>query len=81
MSTQAAGPITARHHVAAAIHPTPSRIKREMEEVDGFNAKVAVLITRVVGSMWCAYAFAIIALIGLGPALDPGGEGLIAWIA
>jgi hypothetical protein len=31
--------------------------------------------------MWCAYVFAIIALIGLRPALRPGGEGLIAWIA
>ncbi len=81
MSTQATGPIKARQHVAKAIHPTPARIKHEMEEVDGFNAKVAVLITRVVGSMWCAYAFAIIALIGLAPALKPGGEGLIAWIA
>ena len=52
-----------------------------MSEVDGVNAKIAVLITRLVGSMWCAYAFAVIALFGLGPALKPGGEGLIAWIA
>jgi hypothetical protein len=31
--------------------------------------------------MWCAYLFAVIALLGLGPALKPGGEGIIAWIA
>jgi hypothetical protein len=31
--------------------------------------------------MWCAYAFAIISLIGLPAALKPGGEGIIAWIA
>jgi hypothetical protein len=31
--------------------------------------------------MWCAYLFGVIALIGLGPALKPGGEGIIAWIA
>ena len=31
--------------------------------------------------MWCAYVFAVIALIGLPPALRPGGEGIIAWIA
>jgi hypothetical protein len=31
--------------------------------------------------MWCAYVFAVIALIGLPPALKPGGEGIIAWIA
>ena len=65
----------------AAVHPTPAKIKAAMSEVDGLNAKIAVLITRVVGSMWCAYAFAIIALLGLKMALGTGGEGLIAWIA
>jgi hypothetical protein len=56
-------------------------IKQAMGEVDGFNAKFAVLITRLVGTMWCAYLFAAIALIGLGPALKPGGEGIVSWIA
>jgi hypothetical protein len=46
-----------------------------------FNAWLAVKITDGVGTMWCAYIFAIIALIGLPPALRPGGEGIIAWIA
>jgi hypothetical protein len=46
-----------------------------------FNAWLAVKITNGVGTMWCAYAFAIVALIGLPPALKPGGEGIIAWIA
>jgi hypothetical protein len=64
-----------------AVHPTPARIKAAMSEVDGVNAKIAVLITRLVGSMWCAYLFGIIAFLGLRPALKPGGEGLIAWIA
>jgi hypothetical protein len=31
--------------------------------------------------MWCAYLFGVIALLGLRPALKPGGEGIIAWIA
>jgi cobalamin biosynthesis protein CobD/CbiB len=35
----------------------------------------------MVGTMWCAYVFAIIALIGLPAALQKGGEGPIAWIA
>lgn len=46
-----------------------------------FNSWLAVKITDRVGTMWCAYIFAIIALIGLPTALRPGGEGLIAWIA
>jgi hypothetical protein len=75
-------PPPVRHlHCVEVVHPTPARIKAAMSEVDGVNAKIAVLITRIVGSMWCAYAFAIIALLGLSPALKPGGEGLIAWIA
>jgi len=38
-------------------------------KVDGFNAKLATTITNIVGTMWCAYAFAILAFIGLPPAL------------
>jgi hypothetical protein len=56
-------------------------IRSDMDKVDGVNAKIAVFLTNIVGSMWCAYVFAIIALIGLEPALKPGGEGIIAWIA
>jgi hypothetical protein len=75
------GPVKTEHHLAKALHPSPRVIKEAMGEVDGFNAKFAVLITRLVGTMWCAYLFAVIALLGLGPALEPGGEGIIAWIA
>jgi cobalamin biosynthesis protein CobD/CbiB len=56
-------------------------LKEAMADVDGFNAKFAVLITRLVGTMWCAYLFTLIALLGLNAALKPGGEGIVAWIA
>jgi hypothetical protein len=78
---QLAGPVKNVHHLAKALHPSPSVIKEAMGEVEGVNAKFAVLITRLVGTMWCAYLFTVIALLGLGPALKPGGEGIIAWIA
>jgi hypothetical protein len=74
-------PVRTGHHLGRALHPTPRVLKEAMGEVDGFNAKFAVLITRLVGTMWCAYLFGVIALIGLGPALKPGGEGIVAWIA
>jgi hypothetical protein len=74
-------PVRTQHHLAKALHPSPTVLKQAMGEVDGVNAKIAVLITRLVGTMWCAYLFTIIALLGLSPALKPGGEGLIAWIA
>jgi hypothetical protein len=78
---EARKPVKTVHHLARALHPSPRALKEAMGEVDGFNAKFAVLITRLVGTMWCAYLFAGIALLGLGPALKPGGEGIIAWIA
>ena len=46
------------------------------------NTLVAVKITKIVGSMWCAYAFALLTLISL-PAAIRSGEPIIivAWIA
>ena len=81
MTAEHHGPVKTQNHLGKALHPSPSVIKEAMGDVDGFNAKFAVLVTRLVGTMWCAYLFTIIALLGLSPALKPGGEGLIAWIA
>ena len=50
-------------------------------ELDSINGKIAVAITQVVGSMWCAYAFAALALISLPEAIKGGTAALIAWIA
>ena len=47
----------------------------------GFNGRVAMLITNAVGTMWCAYLFAILALISLPEAIQAGTSALIAWIA
>jgi len=47
-----------------------------------FNTWVAVKITRSVGSMWCAYAFAVIALVSLPAAIQSGNSIIIiGWIA
>ena len=72
-------PIKARLHVGTAI--SLRGLRTEVKRVDGLNAKIAVFLTNIVGSMWCAYAFAIIAFFGLPAALRPGGEGIISWIA
>jgi hypothetical protein len=48
---------------------------------DGFNSKLAVKITNVVGTMWCAYAFAALALISFPAALRAGTATLVAWFA
>ena len=47
-----------------------------------FNTLVAVKVTKSVGSMWCAYVFALIALISLPSALSSGNSIIIVgWIA
>ena len=46
-----------------------------------FNDRLAVKITNIVGTMWCAYAFAGLALISLPQAIKGGTATLIAWIA
>ncbi|WP_309622461.1 hypothetical protein [Novosphingobium sp.] len=53
---------------------------RKGEQI-GFNGWLAVKITNVVGTMWCAYAFAGLALISLPAAIAAGTAPLIAWIA
>ncbi len=52
-----------------------------MKYINKFNDWLATKITDGVATMWCAYAFCGLALLGLKPALKPGGEGIIAWIA
>ena len=51
------------------------------DEHIGFNGKIAILITRGVSTMWCAYIFAALALISLPSAISGGTATLISWIA
>jgi hypothetical protein len=46
-----------------------------------FNSWLALKITSGVGTMWCAYAFAVLALISLPDAIKAGRAAIIAWIA
>ena len=46
-----------------------------------FNTRLAIMVTKVVGSMWCAYAFAILDLVSLPSAIRGGTATLISWIA
>jgi len=68
-----------------------------MAAVEGFNAKVAVLVTGAVGTMACAYLFTLIALVSLPAILieanvltksdvptfltKPGLILIVAWVA
>jgi hypothetical protein len=50
-------------------------------ELTTLNGKIAVVITNAVGTMWCAYAFTLLALISLPDAIKAGTAALVAWIA
>jgi|GEM_PF-1078488 len=75
------GPARSRQLLTRVVRFNPAEIKRALGEVEGFNAKFALLITRSVGTMACAYLFAIIALISLPDAIKAGRPAIISWIA
>lgn len=55
---------------------------KHADEHVGINGKIAILVTAVVGTMWCAYAFAILALVALPAAIKTGDPlALVQWIS
>ena len=73
-------PAAHQPHPRLAHHKSEGAHTRRGEHI-GFNGWLAVRITNVVGTMWCAYAFAGLALISLPAAIRGGTAPLIAWIA
>ena len=89
--------VKTRQQFAKVVTFSPAEIKKAVSEVEGFNAKFAVLITRGVGTMACAYLFALIAFVSLPAILiqanvltqsdvpkfftKPGLILIVAWIA
>jgi hypothetical protein len=49
--------------------------------INRFNTKVAIIITTAVGSMWCAYVFAVFDLISLPTAIRSGPSAVVTWVA
>jgi hypothetical protein len=74
-----------RHpHIAARLADRPVRVSDLFPRgtaVSRFNTRVALLVTRVVGSMWCAYAFALFDLISLPDAIRAGTAAIVSWVA
>jgi hypothetical protein len=75
-------PPKVREQLPRVVRFDPREIRMALRDVEGFNAKVALIITRSVGTMACAYLFGAIALISLPAALSSGQVIIIvAWIA
>ncbi len=75
-------PVKHREFLPSVLRLSPKAIKRDLQTVEGFNAKVAVVLTKVVGTMWCFYAFNGIALVSLRSAIDTGNlTVMINWVS
>ena len=75
-------------HIAARLRAGPPKVAdvTKMDAgapwYDRFNAALAVKITEGVGTMWCAYAFAALALVSLPSAIRSGSAvTLVSWIS
>jgi hypothetical protein len=65
-------------HIAKRKQTGPAKTT---DENVGFNGKIAIALTTVVGTMWCAYAFACLALLVLPQAMGGGTLTLIQWVS
>ena len=71
-------------HVANHRSRGPVKVADQMPHetpVQRVNARLAVRITKMVGSMWCAYVFAAFDLLSLPAAIRGGIATIVSWIA
>ena len=71
-------------HVANHRQRGPVKVADQMPHdtpIQRFNARFAVRITKMVGSMWCAYLFAAFDLLSLPAAIRGGISTIVAWVA
>ncbi|HXQ95497.1 MAG TPA: hypothetical protein VN800_01110 [Candidatus Acidoferrales bacterium] len=69
-----------RPHPRVAAHKTAGPPKTTDEHV-GFNGRIALVLTTAVGTMWCAYAFAVLAILVLPQAIQGGTLTLVQWVS
>ncbi|MHB8191154.1 MAG: hypothetical protein ACYDHP_12210 [Ferrimicrobium sp.] len=50
-------------------------------KISRFNSWLALKVTKLVGSMWCAYLFAAFDMLSLPAALHAGIQSIVSWVA
>lgn len=77
MDNQVEHKLIKSHHIHPVIHG--------FNFVGKFNTKVAVFITNIVGTMWCAYVFTFIAFVSFPQAftklLSGDTQSFISWLS
>ena len=76
-----------RHPRAAELHASRPVKTADLRRVNHknpfvrFNARFGLKITLVVGTMWAAYAFTIVALFALPSAIHQGTYFVVVWLS
>jgi len=65
-------------HIAARKKSGPPKTT---DESVGLNGRIGLGLTTAVGTMWCAYAFAVLALVVLPQAVNGGMLTLVQWVS
>jgi hypothetical protein len=71
-------------HIANHMKRGPVKVADQLPRANAIqrlNARLAVRITKMVGSMWCAYLFAAFDLLSLPAAIRGGISSIVAWVA
>jgi hypothetical protein len=72
------------HHPHPHVPTNVNEQHADEQQASGLNQRLAVLLTRLVGSMWCAYLFtgiAVLGLLGLLGLLNPFVFLLMQWVS
>jgi hypothetical protein len=68
-------------HLRKQRAPRPDVASAEPGPLSRFNIWFGTKVTELVGTMWCAYIFAALALVSLPDAISGGTATLVSWIA
>ena len=74
--------VTFEHHPHPRIaERKTARPAKTRDEHLGINGKIGLALTTAVGTMWCAYAFALLALLVVPQAIEGGLLTFIQWVS
>jgi len=78
--------MTERPRFTYVPHPRIERRKTQKppqvaDEHLGINGRIALVLTTAVGTMWCAYAFALLALLVVPQAVQGGLLTFVQWVS
>lgn len=71
-------------HIALRREQGPVKVSGQLPSgnaVTRFNSRLAMLTTKAVGTMWCAYIFAIFDCLALPTAIKGSTYGIVQWVA